>query len=188
MSELKQRLPTAALALASVAIFVASCLVGPANLSIANSLGGLFDDSRAGVIVREIRMPRALAAWLAGAALGASGAAMQGLLRNPLADPGVLGVSSMAALGAVIAIYFNISAAAHWATPIAAIFFALGATVVLHAFGAGRLSPSRLILVGVGLSSFAGALIALVMNLRAEPFHPVRPRQLAVRGGNEPQL
>jgi iron complex transport system permease protein len=162
--------PAVALALASAAILIASCLIGPANIAVGDALRSFFSDSDVGVIVREIRLPRALAAWLAGAALGASGAAMQGLLRNPLADPGVLGVSSMAALGAVIAIYFNLSASAPWATPIAAIVFAIGATMLLHMLGAGRLSPARLILVGVGLSSFSGALIALVMNLAPNPF------------------
>lgn len=170
MSDRLQRGSAIALAVASLAILIASCLVGPANLSISDSLSALFDDSAAGTILREIRLPRALAAWLAGAALGASGAVMQGLLRNPLADPGVLGVSAMAALGAVIAIYFNLSTHAEWVTPAASILFALAATAVLQAFGAGRLSPARLILVGVGLSSFAGALIALVMNLAPNPF------------------
>ena len=162
--------PAVALAVASAAILMASCLIGPANIAVGEALRSFFSDSAVGTIVREIRLPRALAAWLAGAALGASGAAMQGLLRNPLADPGVLGVSSMAALGAVIAIYFNLSASAPWATPIAAIAFAVSATMLLHALGAGRLSPARLILVGVGLSSFSGALIALVMNLAPNPF------------------
>lgn len=158
------------LAAGSIGILVVACLIGPAGLSVGEALRALFEDGPAGTIVREIRLPRALAAWVAGAALGASGAGMQGLLRNPLADPGVLGVSSMAALGAVIAIYFNLSAAAFWATPLSAIIFALAATALLYAFGAGRLSPTRLILVGVGLSSFAGALIALVMNLAPNPF------------------
>ncbi|MFZ5616412.1 MAG: FecCD family ABC transporter permease [Pseudomonadota bacterium] len=170
MSDARTLSPAIALAAASIGVLVASCLVGPAGLSAAEALSALFDDSRAGIIVREIRLPRALAAFAAGAALGAAGAAMQGLLRNPLADPGVLGVSSTAALGAVIAIYFNLSAAATFATPISAIAFSLVATALLHAFGAGRLSPARLILVGVGLSSFAGALIALVMNLAPNPF------------------
>lgn len=161
--------PAALVAISFAAIFGA-CLVGPADLSFGEAFGGFFADGPAGVIVREIRLPRALAAWIAGAALGASGAAMQGLLRNPLADPGVLGVSACAALGAVIAIYFNLSAAAFWATPLAAIFFALVATALLYFAGAGWLSPTRLILAGVGLSSFAGALIALVMNLAPNPF------------------
>ncbi|OFX01808.1 MAG: ABC transporter permease [Alphaproteobacteria bacterium RIFCSPHIGHO2_12_FULL_63_12] len=170
MTKARRRLSAYALAGGSVAILIASCLIGPAGLSISEALAGLFADNAAGIIVRDIRLPRALAAWAAGAALGASGAAMQGLLRNPLADPGVLGVSAMAALGAVIAIYFNLSAHAYWATPVAAILFAALATAFLYISGAGRLSPTRLILVGVGLSSFSGALIALAMNLAPNPF------------------
>lgn len=170
MTEARRNFHFIALAAASFAILVAACLIGPAGLSVGDALAAFFKDSPAGVIVREIRLPRALAAWIAGAALGASGAAMQGLLRNPLADPGVLGVSAMAALGAVIAIYFNLSANAYWVTPVAAISFAVLATAFLYVSGAGRLSPSRLILVGVGLSSFSGALIALVMNLAPNPF------------------
>lgn len=170
MTDARRNFFAALLAAGSILALIAACLVGPANLPVGEAFGALFTNGPAGTIVREIRLPRALAAWAAGAALGASGAAMQGLLRNPLADPGVLGVSAMAALGAVIAIYFNLSANAFWATPIAAIAFALLATALLYASGAGRLSPSRLILVGVGLSSFAGALIALVMNLAPNPF------------------
>jgi iron complex transport system permease protein len=154
----------------SFAAIAASLLIGPAALSPPEALAALFGDGPAAVIVRDIRLPRALAAWLAGAALGAAGAALQGLLRNPLADPGVLGVSSIAALGAVIAIYFNLAAAAFWMTPLAAIAAAAGATAILYALGAGRLSATRLILVGVGLSSLGGAMIALVMNLAPNPF------------------
>ncbi|MEK7266750.1 MAG: iron ABC transporter permease [Pseudomonadota bacterium] len=170
MTEARRKLFTWALMAGSAGIVIAACLIGPAGLSVSDALKALFADTSAGVIVRDIRLPRALAAWAAGAALGASGAAMQGLLRNPLADPGVLGVSAMAALGAVIAIYFNLSSSAYWVTPIAAILFAALATAFLYVSGAGRLSPSRLILVGVGMSSFSGALIALVMNMAPNPF------------------
>ncbi len=159
-----------ALIAVSLGAIAASLLIGPAALPPSEALAALFGDGPAAVIVRDIRLPRALAAWLAGAALGAAGAALQGLLRNPLADPGVLGVSSIAALGAVIAIYFNLAAAAFWMTPFAAIAAAAGATALLYALGAGRLSAARLILVGVGLSSLAGAAIALVMNLAPNPF------------------
>ena len=160
------------IALASIGAVLAGCLIGPADFSLSQSLSALFGggSEAAQIIVREIRLPRALAAWAAGAALGVSGAALQGLLRNPLADPGVLGVSAASALGAVIAIYFNLSAGAAWATPLAAVLFALGATAILYVLGAGRVSPTRLILIGVGLSSFAGALITLVMNLAPNPF------------------
>lgn len=162
----------AALAAFSILVILLSCLFGPASLSPADALAGLFGAGEPTVvaIAQEIRLPRALAAWLAGAALGASGAALQGLLRNPLADPGVLGVSAAAALGAVIAVYFNFAALAFWVTPLAAVLFALGATSLLYVLGAGRVSTARLILVGVGLSSFCGAVTTLVMNFAPNPF------------------
>lgn len=141
-------------------------------MGLGETLSGLTltgsDSSR--VIIWEIRLPRALAAFLTGAALGASGAALQGLLRNPLADPGVLGVSASAALGAVIAIYFGLAAVSAFAAPVLAIVFALLATAVLAVVGADRISPVQLILTGVGLSSFAGALTALAINLAPNPF------------------
>lgn len=151
---------------AALAGLMASLLIGPAGIDLANAFAAGPD----AVILWEIRLPRALAAFLAGAALAASGAALQGLMRNPLADPGVLGVSAMAALGAIIAVYFNLAALSALATPLAAILFALAAVALLFALGAGRVSPTRLILIGVGLSSFAGALTALVMNLAPNPF------------------
>lgn len=156
----------------ALAAGLSSVLIGPAGLSPTDSIKALFGvgDPKDLLIVREIRLPRALAAFLAGAALGASGAGLQGLLRNPLADPGVLGVSSAAALGAVIAVYFNIAAVSPEAPAIAAMIFAIAATAVVYVLGAGRISATRLILVGVGLSSAAGAMIALVMNLAPNPF------------------
>ncbi len=148
-----------------------SLFIGPVSIPAEKVFSGLIGgDDAISVIIREIRLPRSLAAWLAGACLGAAGAGLQGLLRNPLADPGVLGVSAAAALGAIVAIYFNLAAMAFWATPIAAILFALAATVILYALGAGRVSTARLILIGVGLSSFCGALISLAMNLAPNPF------------------
>ena len=159
------------LAAFGAALVMASLFIGPAEIAPAEAVAALFGDAGAiTAIVREIRLPRALAAWLAGACLGAAGAGLQGLLRNPLADPGVLGVSAAAALGAVLAIYFNIAALVFWATPAAAIIFALGATALLYALGAGSVSTARLILIGVGLSSFCGALISLAMNLSPNPF------------------
>jgi iron complex transport system permease protein len=166
----RESLSLLALVAASAGAVIASCLVGPAAIPVGDAIAGLFGADATATIIREIRLPRALAAWLAGAALGAAGATLQGLLRNPLADPGVLGVSSMATLGAVIAIYFNVAAASFWMTPAFAIAFALVATALLYALGAARLGTTSLILVGVGLSSFSGALIALVMNLAPNPF------------------
>ncbi|WDI32427.1 iron ABC transporter permease [Hyphococcus flavus] len=162
---------TAALSVASAVSILAALFLGPVAISPSDIAGSLISDHGAiSAIVREIRLPRALAAWLAGACLGLAGAGLQGLLRNPLADPGVLGVSAASALGAVVAIYFNLAAIAFWATPVAAIFFAFGATLVLYFLGAGRVSTARLILIGVGLSSLYGALISLAMNLAPNPF------------------
>ena len=161
-----------ALAVASAVSVLASALIGFAPIELGDTIAALFGGASEPIriVVWEIRIPRALTAFLVGAALGASGALLQGLLRNPLADPGVLGVSACAALGAVIAIYFNFALLSAFAVPVMAVAFALAATVVLYIAGAARLSAVQLILVGVGLSSFAGALTALAMNLSPNPF------------------
>lgn len=160
------------LGIVSLVTLVLSVVNGTANLGLSQTLAGLFGagDATTTVIIWEIRLPRALAAFLTGAALGASGAALQGLLRNPLADPGVLGVSASASLGAVIALYFGLASLSAFALPALALVGALAATAVLAVLGAGRLGPVGLILAGVGLSSFAGALTALTINLAPNPF------------------
>lgn len=122
-------------------------------------------DAATTTIVWDIRLPRALTAWLAGAALGLSGASLQGLLRNPLADSGVLGLSGFAALGAVIAFAFGFAAFA----PAMAVVFALAAAVLVTTLGWASRGPASLVLIGVGLSSFAGGLIALALNLAPNP-------------------
>ncbi|MEX0645896.1 MAG: iron ABC transporter permease [Parvularculaceae bacterium] len=171
-SNRRELIAIAALGAAGITVIALSCLIGPGPISAGAAVKGLFGagDPAVVLITQEIRLPRALAAWIAGAALGASGAALQGLLRNPLADPGVLGVSTAASLGAVLAIYFNISALAFWATPASCVLFALGATALLYVLGAGRVSTARLILIGVGLSSFTVALMSLAMNMAPNPF------------------
>ena len=121
-------------------------------------------------MVWEIRLPRAAAAYVVGAALGTAGAALQGLLRNPLAEPGVLGVSASAALGATFALYYGLVATFAHALPLAAITGALAATALLTLAALRVGSVVTLILVGVGLSSFAGALMALLVNLAPNPF------------------
>ncbi len=164
---------TAGLGAAAAMLVISACFLGSVPLGLGDvlaALGGQENDAITGAIVREIRLPRALIAFAVGAALGLSGAALQGLLRNPLADPGVLGVSAMAALGAVIAIYFNLVLISQLALPGLAMAFALGAAALLYGLGAGRVSVATLILIGVGLSSFAGAMTALAMNLSPNPF------------------
>lgn len=122
-------------------------------------------DAATQTIVWDIRLPRALTAWLAGAALGLSGAALQGLLRNPLADSGVLGLSGFAALGAVLAFAFGFASFA----PVMSVVFALAAAVLVTTLGWASRGPASLVLIGVGLSSFAGGLIALALNLAPNP-------------------
>ncbi|TKD53289.1 FecCD family ABC transporter permease [Sphingomonas baiyangensis] len=160
------------LAAASLAAIVAACFLGSTPLPPARLLAALFGMGDAGdtIVVWAIRLPRAIAAFVVGAALGASGAALQGLLRNPLAEPGVLGVSASAALTATVTLHFGLAAAFAWALPIAAVTGALAATALLAAAAIRTASIVTLILIGVALSSFAGALMALLTNLAPNPF------------------
>lgn len=163
---------TPGLAVASLIAVFAACLIGstplPADRVLAALLGGA--DSGDRLVVWSIRLPRALAAFLVGAALGLSGAALQGLLRNPLAEPGVLGVSATASLAATFSVYYGLVSVSIWVLPLAAITGALGATALLTLAAIHTRSVVTLILIGVGLSSFAGALMSLLMNLAPTPF------------------
>lgn len=153
-------------------IAFASLLVGSTWLTPGEVLGGLFasgEDINA-IIVREIRLPRVLLGLMAGASLGLSGAALQGLLRNPLADPGVIGVSASAGLGAVFAIYFGLSSIFLLAVPLLAMTGALAATLVLFVLASRDASILTLILAGIGINGLAVALTSLVMNFAPTPF------------------
>ncbi|MCC7284122.1 MAG: iron ABC transporter permease [Acetobacteraceae bacterium] len=120
-------------------------------------------------ILWQIRLPRAVLALLCGAALGGSGAALQGLLRNRLADPGLLGFSGCASLGAVLAFYFGLYATTALALPLAALAGALAGAVLLLAF-ARRAEGTTLILAGVALASLASAALTLALALAPSPF------------------
>ena len=169
---MSDRLLLAALAAAGLTALAAACLLGSTPLGVDRVLAALLGGASPGdrIVVWEIRLPRAAAAFTAGAALGASGAALQGLLRNPLAEPGVLGVSATASLAATGVIYYGLVAAGAFLMPIAAIVGALTATALLTVAAARVGSVVSLILVGVGLSSLAGALMALLLNLAPNPF------------------
>ncbi|MEM9988275.1 MAG: iron ABC transporter permease [Pseudomonadota bacterium] len=163
---------TPGLALAcGLAIFVA-CFLGSTPLSVGRVVAALFGGGAAGdqLVVWSIRLPRAVAAFLVGAALGISGAALQGLLRNPLAEPGVLGVSATSSLAATFSLYYGLVALSPWILPLAAILGALAATTLLALAAIRTRSIVTIILIGVGLSSFAGALMSLLMNLAPNPF------------------
>ena len=152
---------------------VAGLTVGFAPVSTSASIAGLFGDpdtDRIALIVQEIRLPRLLVGMIVGASLGMAGAALQGLLRNPLADPGVIGVSASAGLGAVVAIYYGAAAVSSYAVPGFAMAGALISTSLLYAIARRDTSVLTLILIGVGLSSLAGALTSLAMNLSPNPF------------------
>ncbi len=150
---------------------LASLTIGYAPLTpgevVAGLLGTGSEEQR--LIVQQIRLPRVLLAWLVGMALGASGAALQGLLRNPLAEPGLLGISSSAALGAVLTLYFGASVLGAWVLPVAAMVFALLATLALYLLTRAGASNLTLILAGVALSSLAAALTSLALNLAPNP-------------------
>ena len=165
------RLNPVLVALSLLAV-IAACWFGTTPMSFSRIMAALFGQGAQSdeVIIWAIRLPRALAAFLAGAALGASGAALQGLLRNPLAEPGVLGVSASASLLASFAIYYGLTALSPWVVPIAAIIGALIATGIISWAALKTRSVVTLILVGVGLSSFAGALMSLIINFAPNPF------------------
>ncbi|MEM9738834.1 MAG: iron ABC transporter permease [Pseudomonadota bacterium] len=163
---------TPALAGASLAALFCACLLGSTPLGPERVLMAMIGSSDAGdrLVVWAIRLPRAVAAFLVGAALGISGAALQGLLRNPLAEPGVLGVSAAAALTATVSLYYGLTALTPWLLPLAAIVGALVATALLALAAIRTGSVVTLLLIGVGLSSFSGALMSLLMNLAPNPF------------------
>jgi iron complex transport system permease protein len=155
-------------------LFAASLLIGPAHLAVGTSLRALFgraSESRAMVLVmQEIRLPRALLGLLVGAALGMSGAALQGFLRNPLAEPGLIGISGASALGAVVALQTGLAAAFALALPLAALAGAATAVALILLLAGPRGSTLTLILAGIAVSALAGALTALVLNLSPNPF------------------
>ena len=154
-----------------LAIFVA-CLLGSTPLPADRVLAAFFGGADAGdrLVIWQIRLPRAVAAFVSGAALGISGAALQGLLRNPLAEPGVLGVSASASLFATFSLYYGLAAISPWVLPISAIAGALAATALIALAAIRTRSVVTLILIGVGLSSFSGAAMSLLMNLAPNPF------------------
>ncbi len=152
-----------------------SLRIGPVPISASELIDALLrsDSSdqafRHSMIVSELRLPRLLLAILVGASLGVSGAALQGLLRNPLAEPGLLGVSSCAGLGAVICLYFGLSALSIWLLPTMAMAGAALATLLLYWIGRHSAGNLTLILSGIALSSLAAALTSLALNLAPTP-------------------
>jgi iron complex transport system permease protein len=164
------RLNLALLALIIV-LMVLSLMVGPAGLSPRAALAGLFSgDGPAGIVVRDIRLPRTLLAVLIGATLGLSGAALQGLLRNPLAEPALFGAPQAAAAASSFMIAFGFVSATSLAVPVAGIAGALVSIGGLVLIAGRRASLAVILLAGLALASFAGAMTALILNLAPNPF------------------
>ncbi len=145
--------------------------VGAVSLSPAAVLRGLLHVSAPSApIVRELRLPRVLLAFLVGGSLGVSGAALQALVRNPLADPYLLGLSGGAGLGAVTAIAFSLGGA--WGVPLSAFIGALGAIALVYRLavvGGRRLDARVLLLAGVVVGAFAGAIMSAIIVLSDAP-------------------
>ena len=153
---------------------VSSLVSGPVSVSSWAVLQAAWDtllhgesqqlDLQTQTVVLQLRLPRLLLALLVGALLAQCGAVMQGLFRNPLADPGITGVSTGAALGAIVAIACLPPAQAVWVTPVAAFVGGLVVTLLVYglARSAGNTSVALLLLAGVALSALGGALIGYI--------------------------
>uniref|UniRef100_UPI0030ECFCAC FecCD family ABC transporter permease n=1 Tax=Roseobacter sp. HKCCA0882 TaxID=3120337 RepID=UPI0030ECFCAC len=172
MSGVSQKLLFTGLGLIVGLLTLASLLIGPAGFSMADSLSALFGGTGDAVslVMQEIRLPRALLAIMVGISLGLSGAALQGYLRNPLAEPGLIGVSSSAALGAVVTLQTGLAAQMMFALPFFGLFGAGVAVVLLLLLAGPRGGSLTLILAGIAISALAAALTSLVLNLSPNPF------------------
>ncbi len=141
-----------------------------------NPITGLMDwfassDSREALIVGEIRLPRTLLALIVGAAMALSGAALQGLFRNPLVDPGLIGASQGAALGAALVFYFNLlSSLGALATPVAGLIGAAITLFLLMGLSGSMARPAIIIMAVLAISSLASAFLAVVLNFSPNPY------------------
>jgi iron complex transport system permease protein len=166
-----------------VASLVVGLAVGTVPLSVTDVWRGVWQpDSAASAIVRDLRAPRVLLAFAVGGSLAVCGAALQAMIRNPLAEPYLLGLSGGAGLGAVLAIATH--AAAPWAVPLAAFVGAVAAVAMVYRLSlvAGRrLDPRVLLLSGVVVGSFAGALMSAIIVL--SPAAEIRNAFLWLLGG-----
>jgi iron complex transport system permease protein len=163
---------TAALIVLVVVLALISLGIGPVRLSPLSVVEALFGGGSdvQQVIVQEIRLPRTILAFAIGAILGLSGAALQGLLRNPLASPDLFGAPQSAAFGAVLVIALGLADVRSYALPVAAIAMAFASVFVLLSVAGRNAGLLILILAGLAISSLAGAATALVMNLSRNPF------------------
>jgi iron complex transport system permease protein len=138
-------------------------------------------------LILDVRLPRVVAGLLVGGGLAVSGATLQGLFRNPLADPGVIGVSSGASLGAVLAMYLGLAAVSSWSVPAGSIAFAAAAAFVVYASASrrGRTPVGSLLLAGIAVGSFASALTSFVLSVALDEYEQGRQTFRWLMGGLE---
>lgn len=155
-----------------VLLFCTSLFVGSGSVPFLESLWAYLGrgDPLVVLVMQELRLPRALLAVMIGASLGLAGAGMQGFLRNPPAEPGIVGTSAFAALGAVISLQTGLAAAFPMALPLAALGGAFLSVLLLVALAGPGARTTTLILSGVALSAAAGAIVSLALNLSRNPF------------------
>ncbi len=159
-------------------VAVLSLGVGTLDVSVGSALVDWLshkfsEDSmtREALIVGEIRLPRTLLALVVGASMGMSGAALQGLLRNPLVDPSLVGASQGAALGAALVFYFNLfSGLGALATPIAGLIGAALTLFILMGLSGSMARPAIIIMAGLAISTLSSALLAVVLNFAPNPY------------------
>jgi len=150
---------------------VASLVIGPAPIAPLRALTALVSDQGSTtVVVRDIRLPRTLLALMIGWIFGLTGAGLQGLLRNPLADTAVFGAPQAAAFGAVLVIYSGFVGALSWMLPFAAILGALASVALVVAVAGRRATVVVLVLSGLAVGSLAGAGTSLAISLSPNPF------------------
>ena len=154
--------------LLTISAFIVACITGSINISLRDLFNSSLDDlSR--IVLIEIRLPRVILAGLVGASLGISGAALQGLFRNPLADPGLIGVSAGAALGATLVIVLGSSFVGNFALgsfllPLGAIIGAMSVILLLYFLtkGFGYQGVTYMLLVGIAVNAIAGVGIGIL--------------------------
>jgi len=163
--------PLLILLLLGIAIVLA-LTTGRVNIDVWQGLTDIFQrqESIESLVLMEVRLPRTLLALLVGASLGIAGAAMQGLLHNPLADPGIVGVTNCAALGAVIALYFGLASVAWFVLPVAGLLGALLSVTLITLLTGRYHSMLSVILIGVTINAIVAGLISLAINYAPNPY------------------
>lgn len=161
-----------ALAALVAVFFLASIYVGRGGELLLGKLQAAdeIDRSLAWLILTEIRLPRAFLGLVVGFTLGLTGAGLQGLLRNPLAEPGLIGASSGAALGAVLVFYFGLAAGSAMLVPLGGVAGACLSLGLLYLLAGRNPSIATIILAGVAISAFASAFTSLALSLAASPY------------------